>query len=118
MKGKNSLNNYEHLEDWKVVILGYTKLEPPKKIEKYKIILKNRQKLKQGLILIKYQNSKKRGESHFSKKKEVIPKLDLGTRNKFKVLSESIANANNVGLLHSPDEGCIATSEILGQTWP
>ena len=31
LKGKNPLNNYEHPEDWKAVILGYTKLEPPKK---------------------------------------------------------------------------------------
>ena len=31
LKGKNPLNNYEHPEDWKAVILGYTKLEPPQK---------------------------------------------------------------------------------------
>ena len=31
LKGKIPLNNYEHPEDWKAIILGYTKLEPPKK---------------------------------------------------------------------------------------
>ena len=40
------------------------------------------------------------------KKEEVIPKLDLGTRNEFKVWDEIIANSKNVELLHSPEEGC------------
>ena len=31
LKGKTPLNNYEHPEDWKAIILGYTKLEPPTK---------------------------------------------------------------------------------------
>ena len=31
LKGKNPLNNYEHPEDCKAVILGYTKIETPKK---------------------------------------------------------------------------------------
>ena len=31
LKGKTLLNNYDHPEDWKSVILDYVKLEPPKK---------------------------------------------------------------------------------------
>ena len=31
LKGKTPLNNHEHPEDWKAIILRYTKLEPPKK---------------------------------------------------------------------------------------
>ena len=61
--------------------------------------------------------SKKREESHFSKKKEVIPKLDLGTRKEFKVWNETTANAQNVILLHSPEEGCSGTTENLGTRW-
>ena len=40
------------------------------------------------------------------KKEEVIPILDLGTRNEFKVWNETIANSKNVELLHSPEESC------------
>ena len=40
--------------------------------------------------------------------------MDLGTRNEFKVWDETIANAQNVELLHSPDEGCGGTTENLG----
>ena len=29
LKGKTPLNNYEHPEDWKAVILDYVKMEPP-----------------------------------------------------------------------------------------
>ena len=51
------------------------------------------------------------------KKEEVIPKLDLGTRNEFKVWDEIIANSQNVELLHSPEEGCGGTTENLGTRW-
>ena len=40
--------------------------------------------------------------------------MDLGTRNEFKVWDETIANAQNVELLHSPDEGCGGTTEKFG----
>ena len=29
LKGRNPLDNYRHSEDWRAVILGYPKLEPP-----------------------------------------------------------------------------------------
>ena len=31
LKGMTPLNNHEHPEDWKAIILGYTKLEPSTK---------------------------------------------------------------------------------------
>ena len=30
-RGKTPLNNYDHLDDWKSVILDYARLEPPMK---------------------------------------------------------------------------------------
>ena len=34
LRGKTPLNNYDHPDDWKSVILDYVKLEPPKKTKK------------------------------------------------------------------------------------
>ena len=43
--------------------------------------------------------------------------MDLGTKNEFKVWDDTITNAQNVELLHSPEEGCGGTTENLGTRW-
>ena len=94
LKGKNPLNNYEYPEDWKAVIVEYTKLELPKKIKKDKIVLiESTKKRDKSTSEISIKNSKL-----FNEKKKVVQKLDLGKRNRFKLWDECITNAHKYGI--------------------